>query len=210
LDETLYHVMLEGRQVGPYDRRTIIGMRVRKALADDSVLIDAQGRRATVAELVRGERAAQPFDATRSGTYSSVKAGYEAELMACDRAGPLPRFEGPLEVRVQSAVLRIAGRLKGKDDRVKIPYADVAHIRVKDRFVELWLKGEGKRLQAVTLALYSPELATEFAQWLTDASPPPAAVVTAARVPVPYGIVIGVAGAVIAIVGVVIALTLKR
>jgi hypothetical protein len=212
LGEAQYHVLLEGRKVGPYDRRTIVGMRIKEALADASVLIDAQGRQLTVEELVRGGRASQPpaFDPGRSGTYSSVKASYEAELMACDRSGPLPRFEGPLQVRVQAAVLRIAGRLKGKDDRVKIPYEDVAHLRVKDRFVELWFKSQGGKMQAATLAFVTAELAQEFAKWLPGVSPPTAEVVVASRVPVPYGIVVGVAGAVLAIVAVVLALALRR
>lgn len=27
---SIYHVLLEGRTVGPYDRRTIVGMRIKK------------------------------------------------------------------------------------------------------------------------------------------------------------------------------------
>jgi len=36
VDQTIYHVLLEGRKVGPYDRRTIVGMRIKKTLTSDT------------------------------------------------------------------------------------------------------------------------------------------------------------------------------
>src|SRR4029453_7832312 len=60
LDRSIYHVLLEGRTVGPYDRRTIVGMRIKKALASDHVLIGADGDRLTVADLIH-RRSPAPF-----------------------------------------------------------------------------------------------------------------------------------------------------
>ena len=207
MEEALYHVQLEGKTVGPYDRRTIVGMRAKETLADATVLIGAGGQRLTVEELMRS----RPDDFALTGTFSIVKARFDAQLFECDRQGPLPRYDDQLEVRVQPDVLRIAGRLKGKDDRVKIPLGDVVHARARGTFTDLWLRGEGsKALQAATLKMESTERAAELVRWLPDATPPSAAVLSASRVPIPYGIVIGVAGAVLAIVAVVLVLALKR
>jgi hypothetical protein len=207
LDQTLYHLMLDGRPVGPYDARTIIGMRVKKTLADDSVLIRPDGSRVTVEEIVRGSR--REFDPARSGTHSLVKASYEAGIVQCERRGPLPRYDGPMEVRVQSDVLRIAGQLRGKDDRVKLAFADVVHVRARNALVDLWLRGERATLQAATLRMMSPEAARELVGWLPGSTAPPPEVAVP-RVRVPYGIVIAVAGAALGVLAVVLVLVLKR
>ena len=45
----MYHVVLEqGRTLGPFDRRTIVGMRIKKALTSKHVLVDSAGTRLTV------------------------------------------------------------------------------------------------------------------------------------------------------------------
>jgi hypothetical protein len=207
LEEALYHVQLEGKTVGPYDRRTIVGMRAKETLADATELIGPHGQRLTVEDLLRH----RPDEFSLTGTFSIVKARFDAQLFECDRSGPLPRYDDQLEVRVQPDVLRIAGRLKGKDDRVKIPLGDVVHARARGTFTDLWLRDAGtKRLQSATLQLDSPERAAELVKWLPEATPPSAAALSASRMPIPYGIVIGVAGAVLAIVAVVLAIALKR
>ena len=43
VDKPVYHVLLDGRRVGPYDRRTIVGMKVRKTLSSKHVLVGADG-----------------------------------------------------------------------------------------------------------------------------------------------------------------------
>lgn len=198
LEETLYHVLLEGRQVGPYDKRTIVGMRMKHALANESVLIGPDGRRLTVEELVQGRK--DEFALT--GTFSLIKARFDAKLASCDRNGPLPRYEGELEVRVQEDILRVAS----KDDRVKIAVKDVAHARARGQFADLWFRGEGRDLQAASFEMASPEVAAELVRWLPGATPPTAAVLGAKGAPMPFGIVVGVAGAVIAVVVVVMVL----
>jgi hypothetical protein len=204
--ETLYHVVvLEGQSLGPYDRRTIVGMRAKNALAADSVLIDSNGRRVTVEELMREGR----DDFSLSGTFSIVKARFDAQIAACEK-GPLPGYEGAVEVRVQPGILRVAGRLKGKDDRVKIPLGDVPYARARSTFADLWIRGEGGALQAVSLQLASPEGAKELVKWLPDSTQPPAEVIVAGRTALPLTVVAGVAGAVLAVVAVVLVLVLKR
>lgn len=200
MEDTRYHLLLEGRQVGPYDRRTIVGMRLKNAIGGDSVLIGPDGRRLTVEELMHGRR--EPPQHAVTGTFSLIKARFDARLASCERSGPLPRYEGELEVRVQEDVLRVAG----KDDRVKIPLADVVHARARDRFTDLWLRGEGGALQAATFEMASRQAADELVRWLPGATQPTPAVLGAMRAPMPPAILVGIAGAVIAVVVVLVVL----
>jgi hypothetical protein len=181
VDQTAYHVLLEGSRVGPYNRRTIVGMRIKKALTSDQVLVGADGTQLTVGDLIR-RRSPKPFNAERSGSYSVVQGAYPASLVKVSGTGlEIPRFKGEVEARVQAdGVLRLAGRFRHgfgwKDGRVKIVLKDVVHVRVAATQVELGLRGDanGARRQ-LTLELFTAEAAKEFAQWFPDATPFPGA-----------------------------------
>lgn len=179
-----YHVLLEGRSMGPYDRRTIVGMRIKKTLTSDNVLLDSNGNRLSVGDLL-GRRAPQSgFNASRSGAYSVVQATYAASLVAVRGKGggfSIPAFRGEIEARVQADVLRIAGRFRRglgwRDDRIKIPLRSIAHARVAGSRVDLWLAAPGAApggpLTQLSLELFSVEAAAEFVDWLPDATPVP-------------------------------------
>ncbi len=173
-----FHVVLQGRRVGPYDRRTIIGMRIRKALASTDVLVDAQGVELTVADLI-GRRPPKPFEPTRTGNFSVVQATLTGSLVAVRGRGlPIPAFKGELEVRAQTDVLRIAGRFRRglgwRDDRVKIPLQDIVHARVRGSEVDLGLRSApGAPLQQLVLELFTPESAGELVEHLAYATPYP-------------------------------------
>ncbi|MES2634098.1 MAG: hypothetical protein V4669_14085 [Pseudomonadota bacterium] len=175
MDESGFHVMLEGARVGPYDRRTIVGMRIKETLTSDHVLIASDGAQLTVADLI-GRRPVERFNATRSGVFSVVRATYSAALIEADRRGLLvPPFQGEVEARVQSDVLRLAGRFrKGlgtQEGRIKIPLADVVQARVKGTVVEIWLRNEGqKKLQRIAMELFTPAVATEMVTWFPNAA----------------------------------------
>jgi hypothetical protein len=176
VDQPLFHVLLEGRKVGPYDRRTIVGMRIKKTLTSDHVLIGVDGTQLTVADLI-GRPAPKPFNAERSGSFSIVHATFPASLLEVEGNGiDIPAFKGEVEARVQADVLRLAGRFRRglgwKEDRIKIPLKDVVHARVKGTQVELWLRSAGKSaLQRICLELFTPEAAGDLVEWFTSASP---------------------------------------
>jgi hypothetical protein len=175
VDQTIYHVLLEGRTVGPYDRRTIVGMRIKKTLTSEHVLIGTDGAQLTVADLIRRRRPT-PFNPERSGSFSVVQATYAASVLEVEGRGmDIPRFKGEIEARVQGEVLRLAGRFRHglgwKEDRVKIVLKDVVHARIKNSQVELWLRTEkADKLQKLTLELFTPEAAGELVQWLPAAT----------------------------------------
>jgi hypothetical protein len=179
--EPRYHVILGDRQVGPYDRRTIVGMRIKNALSSLDVLVDEVGARLTVSDLLRPQARGGDFNPNRSGSFSLVQATYSASLLAVEGPGPsIPKFRGEIEARIQTDVLRLAGRfrefLAWKEDRVKLPLSEIAHARVRNSIVDLWLRPDDRQQpQRLTLELFTPESAGEFVEWLPAATPWPEA-----------------------------------
>jgi hypothetical protein len=187
VDQPVYHVLLEGRTVGPYDRRTIVGMRIKKALTNHHVLVGADGARLTVADLI-GRSPAVAFQPELSGAFAGIQSRYPAWLVHVRGRGgvEIPRFKGEIEARVQGDRLRLAGRFrKGfgwKDGRVKIPMADVLHARVAASQVELWLRADRPgRQRQVALELFTPEVAAEFLERLPQAATTPASAAAVQR-----------------------------
>jgi len=190
VDQPNYHVLLDGGTVGPYDRKTIVGMRIKHMLTGDHLLVAADGTRLTVRELVGGP-AANRGASGRPGA-PPVLGTYTGMLMEAGRRGILvPAFKGELEVRVHADVLRLAGRRRRgfgwKDDRVRIALADMAHARARGARVDIWLQPPGsKRLQRLALHMFTAEAAEDLLACLppatTDPDQPGAARVRAAEV----------------------------
>jgi len=183
LDNPVYHVVLEGRTLGPYDRRTIVGMRIKKTLTSEHVLVGADGGRLTVGELVRGERPDPPFQPSSgegAGSYSVIEATHAASLVEVEGKGyAIPPFKGEIEVRVQTRMLRLAGRFRDglawKEDRVKFPLQDIAHARLRGSVVDLWVRTPDAKegMQRLTLEMFTPEAAGELTEKLTHTAPWP-------------------------------------
>ena len=219
---TVYHVLLQGRSMGPYDRRTIVGMCIKKALTSDTELIDNHGAQLTVGDLLAERDPRNAFNGTRSGAFSIsvVQATFTAALLQVKGRGfAIPAFKGEIEARVQAGMLRVAGRyrrgLRWRDDRVKLPLKAFAHARIVGSRVDLWLRPEGaaknESLQRMSLELFSPESAGALVEWMSVATPPPSGLAPLSpRAPDGGGYlvwiaVIGVA-AVMMLVGLVLAL----
>lgn len=180
MDEATYHVLLDGRSVGPYDRRTILGMRIKHMLTGDHLLVTSGGERLTVRELIgaSGESAAERGDG--AGEVRGSAASWTGMLVMAGRRGfRIPKFSGEVEVRVQGDVLRIAGRhrraFRWRDGRVKLPLADVVHARAKGPRTDLWLQPAGtSKLQHVSLYMFTSEAADDLAARLAPAAAHPA------------------------------------
>lgn len=179
MENPLYHVLLEGRPMGPYDRRTIVGMRIKKALTSAHVVVTAKGVRLTVADLVKVDRGDRPFQPSRSGSYSVVQALHAGALVEAEPGGfAIPSFRGEVEVRVQTKALRLAGRhrqgLAWKNDRINIPVGCIAHARARGSLADVALRAApGGPLQRLTLELFTPEVAAGFVETLQAAEPWP-------------------------------------
>jgi hypothetical protein len=186
LENPVYHVLHEGRRLGPYDRRTIIGMRVKKTLGSKNVLLGADGSRTTVGELVRegmpdSAFAPSSMSAPLSGasSYSVIQGIHAAQLLEVEGKGyDVPPFKGEVEVRLQTKVLRLSGRFREalgwKEDRVKFPLQDIAHARLRGTVVDLWVRCAGvPRQQRISLDLLKPEAAGELVEGLPYTAPYP-------------------------------------
>ena len=182
LEPLAYHVLHAGRRMGPYDRRTIVGLCIKKTLTSADQLEASDGSRLSVAELIGRRPAASEFNALRSGGYTSARHTCSASLVGSDPgAVEILPFRGEVEVRVHADVLRIAGSYRTgraiKDGRVKLPLKDIAFARGAGSHVDLWLRaGEepaASPLQRLALDLFTDESAAELVHWLPDALPWP-------------------------------------
>ena len=204
MDNPLYHVMLQGRRVGPYDRRTIVGMRIKKTLTSADVVVAGNGQQFTVADLVKMGRPDGSFEASRSGSYSVVQAVHSAALVQASGVA-IPKFKDEIEVRVQTKALRLSGRFRTgvggwKEDRVKIPLSELVHARARGSVVELALRQDGQaRMQRLVLELFTPEAATELVAALPQLAPWPepaggkSVVASSGPHPMVWGAVVGTA-----------------
>jgi hypothetical protein len=174
--QLLFHVVLQGRKVGPYDRRTIVGMRIKGTLDSAHVLIDTDGNQITVADLIGRRAGDDDFQPNRTAGQSVVQATYAASLRGVSGRGHgIPAFHGEVELRVQNDALRIAGRFrKGlgwKEDRVKLPLKDIIHASARGSEVELGLRvADGSGLHALRLELFTADTAAELVSRLPVAT----------------------------------------
>lgn len=176
-----YHVLHEGRRMGPYDRRTIVGLRIKKTLTSAHELEASDGSRLTVAELLGRQPTRADFSALRSGAYTAAKLTCSACLVDSE-PGPveiLP-FSGEIELRLHPDLLRIAGTYRTgrsiKEGRVKLPLKDIAYIRHTGSRVDLWLRADaaaGGGLQRLALDLFSEDAVRDLLQGLPEALPWP-------------------------------------
>jgi len=191
-----YHLVLEGRRVGPYDRRTIAGMHAKQTLGGEHVVVGSDGHEMTVAELL-GKRssASSGFNPSQSDAFSVVQATYSASLLGVAGRGlEIPDFKGEMEVRLHSDVLRLAGRYRRpfswKDTRIKIPLGLIMQGQAQGSRVDLWLRSStdvvvtrDSPLQRLSLDLFSPELARELLASMPRVPAPDAAQSQAVNIP---------------------------
>lgn len=185
MENPVYHVVLQGRRVGPYDRRTILGMRVKKALSSKELLVGPDGIELTVGDLVRQGQPETGFAPSGGvtpsglGSHSVVHGIHAAKLLEAEAKGyEIPAFQGEIELRVQTKALRLSGRFRQgqewKEDRVKFPLADIAHARLRGTVVDLWVRiAEAPGTQRISLDLLTAEAAGALAESLPHTAPYP-------------------------------------
>ena len=156
-----YRILLNDKQVGPYDRRTIVGMRIKKLLGNNVALLRSDGLPMTVAQLMmdRFEMADaeggvhHPAGAPASGLWPTFPVDFGGGWRGAGALG----FVGRGELRFQGDVLRLLGQRKGrmfssKQERMKLPMNTLAsaHASAKDACVlELVAKQEQPFVQAM-------------------------------------------------------------
>lgn len=137
-----YHVLHEGRRVGPYDRRTIVGMRLRNTLDPQQMLVDDLGRNITVAELMAEHRPAAPARTAPASGWPNFRVSFVAPAAAVLKVAA---YTGEGEIRLQNDLLRIAGSTRGlfgtrRHGRVKLPLSALKSAALKGHRLELWFE----------------------------------------------------------------------
>lgn len=219
MDQPNYHVLLDGRMVGPYDRRTIVGMRIKHALTGDHMLVGGDGTRLTVRDLIGAVAAGAP-PSIQNGP-DRVLATYGGLLLEAGRGDlQVPNFRGEIELRVRSDVIRMAGRhrrlLRWREDRVKLPVCDIVHAQARGPRLDLWLRREGRAApQRIGLYLFTADAAGELLKLLppqvADVGQPGARAIAGATPAVAAGRVLMVAVlGITAAIGLVLLVLLSR
>jgi hypothetical protein len=137
-----YRLLLENKQVGPFDRRTIVGMRIKKLVPKDTSVLRSDGLLMTVAQLLadKSERANPQTGQLNSDLAPLPSALWPTFLVYFGgggiRTGALG-FVGKGELRFQGDLLRLSGQrantkwgslFGSKHERIKIAITDIAAI----------------------------------------------------------------------------------
>ncbi len=137
-----YRLLLENKQVGPFDRRTIVGMRIKKLVPKDASILRSDGLLMTVAQLLadRSERANPQTGQLNSDLAPLPSALWPTFLVHFGGSGVRTDalgFVGRGELRFQGDMLRLSGQRANtkwgmlfgtKQDRIKIAITDIAAI----------------------------------------------------------------------------------
>jgi hypothetical protein len=138
-----YHLLVKGSKLGPYDRRTVVGMRIKKLIDNNVKVTRSDGHDMTVAQLVadRFERTSlsslqrQIASPPASGIWPSFLIDCGGNMLQPGALG----LTGKGELRFQGEHLRItatrkSGLIRKQTDRVKLllisiasAYADSEH-----------------------------------------------------------------------------------
>jgi hypothetical protein len=137
-----YRLLLENKQVGPFDRRTVVGMRIKKLVPKDTSVLRSDGLLMTVAQLLadKSERANPQTGQLNSDLAPLPSALWPTFLVHFGgggiRTGALG-FVGKGELRFQGEMLRLSGQrantrwgtlLGSKHERIKIAITDIKAI----------------------------------------------------------------------------------
>jgi hypothetical protein len=127
-----YHIVLAEQHLGPYDRRTLVGMRMKKVVDKHASLLRSDGYAMTMAQLLadRHEMAGhfKPSEPIKP------EAAWPTFVMDCGGSllrGGVLGFQGLCELRVESDKLRVTGQRKGRwfaseEGRIKIALSQIA------------------------------------------------------------------------------------
>jgi hypothetical protein len=126
----LYHLLVGDRQLGPYDRKTIVGMRIKKLIDNELQVKRSDSHLMTVAQLLADRFEMADADSLHKQAVSPPASGFwPAFLMDCGGSMIKPGalgFIGKGELRFQGDHLRItanrkAGLVSTKTERIKLP-----------------------------------------------------------------------------------------
>jgi hypothetical protein len=130
-----YHLLVGDRQLGPYDRKTIVGMRIKKLIDDNLKVKRSDSHWMSVAQLIADRFEMADAESLHKHEVSPPASGiWPTFLMDCGGNFMKPGafgFIGKGELRFQGDFLRLtanrkSGFMSTKQDRVKLPLVALA------------------------------------------------------------------------------------
>jgi hypothetical protein len=142
-----YTIELQGKLLGPFDRRTIVGMRIKKLLDNNTPLQRSDGHILTVAQLMvdKLETADERGTHGPAGPLASrLWPIFTVDFGGSWRSAGALGFTGKGELRFQGDLLRLTGRRKtklfsSKQERIKLPVSGITQARVSDKAPDVLL-----------------------------------------------------------------------
>lgn len=156
-----YHLLVGERQLGPYDRRTIVGMRIRNLIDNELPVRRSDGHSMTVAQLLADRFEMADADSLQKQAASPPASGFwPTFLMDCGGSMMKPGalgFIGKGELRFQGDFLRISANRKSgfvstRQERVKIMISDLFSVsaHAQDSTVVVLQLKPAHRVEGVT------------------------------------------------------------
>lgn len=131
-----YRLLLQNRQLGPFDRKTIVGMRMKKLVPKETKVLRSDGLMMTVAQLLVDRLEQRDLFTglvpVAPGLVSALWPTFTVDFGGgWLRSGALG-FVGKGELRCQDDALRVSGQRKNKLwgkrlERFKIALTDISH-----------------------------------------------------------------------------------
>ncbi len=141
-----YHLLVGDSQLGPYDRKTIVGMHIKKTIGHNVLVRRSDSHEMTVAQLQadRFEMAdAQPVQkqatsATASGIWPTFLINCGGSLLKPGAFG----FIGKGELRFQGDYLRLtanrkSGLVSTRNERIKLPLSAIQFAAPHDKHAKI-------------------------------------------------------------------------
>ncbi len=149
-----YSLFVNGKSLGPYERRMIVGMRVKEIVTDDQIVFRHDGLDMTVAQLLLDrEESTRPAPASPEllsvNMFGAPSSGMWPQFNVRFGGGPIKPgalgFSGGGQVSYQGDVLKVTGNRRNKNlgmskQEEKLPTRAVASSLVAGNVVEIFLK----------------------------------------------------------------------
>lgn len=148
-----YSLFVNGKSLGPYERRMVVGMRVKNIVTDDQLVFREDGLDMTVAQLLEDRQEAARArntgsDALHESVMGAPSSGMWPQFNVRFGGGPMKPgafgFNGLGQISYQGDRLKIRGNRRNKNlgmskQEDQLHVQAIASSTVEDVFVELWL-----------------------------------------------------------------------
>jgi hypothetical protein len=161
-----YHLLVGERQLGPYDRKTIIGMHIKKLIDANLSVLRSDGHRMTIAQLQADRFEMADAESLHKQAISPPASGiWPTFLMNCGGSLMKPGafgFIGRGELRFQGDYLRLtanrkSGLVSTRQERIKLPISSLFSAAAHEKhakFIVLQLKA-GHPVEGVAGGAYA-------------------------------------------------------